>query len=179
MKKRMNTFRKINSIALNAYQMIYNVVLLTLGIGAIGLFLYLLVMCSTPWNGIDHNDLIGLFVIGIIVGIVMIIVVPFLILLLVAMAGSIVSIIMLFISKKRSTGLIFALLNTFSIAFCAALCGFAAYSFTAIDILEGFAGSFMERNWFDTSFMHRYPLPGSGEKGKRIIKDRGLLPRML
>lgn len=134
----MNIVRKINSIALNAYQMIYNVVLLTLGIGAIGLYLYLLVMCSTPWNGIDHNDLIGLFVIGIVVGIVMIIVVPFLILLLVAMAGSIVSIIMLFISKKRSTGLIFALLNTFSIAFCAALCGFAAFSFTAIDILEGF-----------------------------------------
>ena len=134
----MNIVRKINSIALNAYQMIYNIIFCSLGLGAIGLYVYLLVMFTTPWNGIDQNDLTGFFVIGIIVGIVMIAVIPFLIFLLVGVAGSIVTFIMLLKPKKRSAGLVFALINTFSIAFCAALCGFAAFSFTAIDVLEGF-----------------------------------------
>lgn len=63
----MNIARKINTAALSAYQMIYNLLLITVCVALTVVWLVSLVKNTTPWNGIDENDAWGVLVFGFLV----------------------------------------------------------------------------------------------------------------
>ena len=108
----MNTFRKINTIAVNSYQMLYNLAVIIGCLIVTGLWLYYLIRNTTPWNGIDENDAWGVLVFGFLFGIGMVFIFASLIFSVLLTVLNIVSIIQFFRAKKRKTGFIFAMVNT-------------------------------------------------------------------
>ena len=111
----MNIARKINTAALSAYQMIYNLLLIAVCVALTVVWLVSLVKNTTPWNGIDENDAWGVLVFGFLLGGMMIFVFAALIVELLSSVGIILGLIKTIKSKTRKTGFIFAIINTLSI----------------------------------------------------------------